>query len=98
MDHSQYAIWRRSYRVAYPNTLWHMDGNMSLIQWGFVVYGAVDGYSRLILCLHYSSNNRTNTVYRLFVERFGYPSRVRSDQGGENVDVARLMLMPSTEP
>ena len=91
MDHSQYAIWRRSYRVAYPNTLWHMDGNMSLIQWGFVVYGAVDGYSRLILYLHYSLNNRTNTVYRLFVERFGYPSRVRSDQGGENVDVARLM-------
>ena len=70
--------------------------NMSLIRWGFVVHGAVDGYSRLIVYLHCSSNNRANTVYRLFVEageRCGYPSRVRSDQGGENVDVARLMLM-----
>ena len=37
------AIHRRIYRVAYPNALWHIDGNMSLVRWGFVVYCAVDG-------------------------------------------------------
>ena len=42
-----------------------------------------------------SSNNQANTVLQLFMqagETFGYPSRVRSDQRVENVDVARLML------
>ena len=32
------AIHRRAYCVAYPNAVWHMDGNMSLIRWGFVVH------------------------------------------------------------
>ena len=90
------AIHRRTYRVAYPNALWHIDGNMSLVRWGFVVHGAVDGYSRLIVYLHCSSNNQASTVLQLFMqagERYGYPSRVRSDQGVENVDVARMMMM-----
>lgn len=42
-----------------------------------------------------SNNNCALTVLRLFVEavsEFGVPSRVRSDQGVENVDVARWML------
>ena len=90
------AIHRRAYRVAYPNAVWHIDGNMSLIRWGFVVHGAIDGYSRLITYLRCSSNNRADTVLQSFIEaceRYGYPSRVRSDQGGENIDVARLMLL-----
>ena len=42
-----------------------------------------------------STNNRADTVLRLFVEAsntFGAPSRVRCDQGIENLDVARWML------
>ena len=45
--------------------------------------------------LQASDNNRASTVLTLFIEatdNHGWPSRVRSDKGGENVDVARVML------
>lgn len=56
---------------------------------------AIDGYSRLVLCIQCSGNNRSSTVYDLFlqaVEQYGLPSRIRCDQGGENVKVAQHML------
>ena len=40
-------------------------------------------------------NNHADTVFELFVnvvELLGLPSRVRTDSGGENVDVATFML------
>ena len=46
----------------------------------------------MIVYIHCSTNNRARTVYELFVSavsQFGVPSRVRSDQGGENVRVAQ---------
>ena len=48
-----------------------------------------------LLCMYSASNNRADTVLQLFVEAtdtFGIPSRVRSDQGRENIMVARYML------
>ena len=60
-----------------------------------MIHGGIDGYSRRIVYLHASSNNRADTVHRLFrsaVDECGWPSRVRSDKGGENVDVAKAML------
>ena len=60
-----------------------------------VTHGAIDGYSRLVLYLHCTSNNRAETVYEQFlnaVRSHQLPSRIRSDQGLENVLVARHMI------
>ncbi|KAM4521387.1 uncharacterized protein V3H82_002128 [Fundulus diaphanus] len=88
-------IQRRVYSVPSPLALWHIDGNHKLIRWRIVIHGGIDGYSRKIMFLTASSNNRATTVLRAFlgaVQKFGLPIRVRSDKGGENVEVARYML------
>ena len=88
-------VTRRKYNVPGPNSLWHIDGHHSLIRWGFVVHGGIDGFSRLIVYLHCSTNNCASTVTDLFCHAttlFGIPSRVRSDRGGENVGVCEFMI------
>ena len=60
-----------------------------------VIHGGIDDYSRMIVFLSCSTNNVSVTVYRLFTaaaERFGLPSRVRSDFGGTNILVAQHMI------
>ena len=88
------TVSRRAYSVAGPNSLWHLDGHHSLITWGFVIHGAIDGFSRLVTFLHCSTNNRSGTVADLFLnatQGYGWPSRVRTDHGGENTQVWQLM-------
>ncbi|KAL0992410.1 hypothetical protein UPYG_G00092900 [Umbra pygmaea] len=89
------VIQRRTYCVGAPLALWHINGNHKLINWRIVIHGGIDGYSRKIMFLRASNNNRATTVLSCFlaaVENFGLPVRVRSDKGGENVEVARFML------
>jgi hypothetical protein len=89
------AIVRRTYSVPGPNHLWHLDGNHKLIKYRLVIHGGIDGFSRLITYLACANNNRASTVLDEFVcatEQYGTPSRVRTDKGGENVDVWRLMI------
>ena len=88
------VIRRRIYYVPHPNYMWHIDGHHKLIQWRFVIHGAIDGFSCAIVYLKCSDNNRAPTVLRLFqdgVSQFGLPEHVRSDHGGENVDVYLIM-------
>ena len=63
--------------------------------WRLVIHGGIDGFLRLIVFVKCSTNNLASTVLDCFVQAvrsFGLPLRVRSDKGGENVDVARYML------
>ncbi|KAK3084140.1 hypothetical protein FSP39_008884 [Pinctada imbricata] len=86
---------RRVYNVVAPNHLWHIDTNHKLIRWRFVIIGGIDGFSRRIMFLKCSDNNKASTVLQHFlngVERYGCPNRVRSDKGLENVGVADFML------
>ena len=59
------------------------------------MHGGIDGYSRRVVYLHASDNNRADTVERLFREAVsvcGWPSWIRYDKGGENSDVARAVM------
>lgn len=88
------CIKRRVYSVPCPNYLWHADGNHKLIRWRFVVHCAIDGFSRLVTFLKASDNNCSQTVLGLFNEAsstYGFPMRLRTDYGGENVLMWRRM-------
>ena len=91
----RFRIHRRVYSVPCPNYLWHIDGNHKLIRWGFVLHHGIDGFSRLVTFGRFSGNNRAETVLQLFreaIERYGQPLRIRTDYGGENVDIWRDMV------
>ena len=89
------TVVRRHYSVPSVNSLWHIDGLHCFIRWRMVIHGGIDGFSRLIVYLYCSTNNRSSTVFELFqqaVRRYGWPSRVRSDLGLENISVAHAMI------
>lgn len=86
------VVRRRVYSVPGPNAVWHIDGHHKLIRWRFVTHGGIDGFSRTIKC---SVDNTADTVLANFqgaVSQYGLPSRVRSDLGGENVNVWRYIV------
>ena len=45
VERRSHVINRRTYMVAAPNAMWHVDGNHKLIRWWFVIHAGVDGFS-----------------------------------------------------
>ena len=86
---------RRRYHVEGTNCLWHVDTNHKMIRWRIIVHGGVDEFSRTLVFLNCSNNNRAATNLSFFkhgVRRYGLPEKVRTDLGGENVDIWRYMV------
>lgn len=89
------AIKRREYTVAGPHHMWHIDGHHKLAPYGLVTHGCIDGFSRMVLYLECTDNNRSTTTLKLFkqaVREHMVPARVRGDRGGENVLIADYMI------
>ena len=81
-------IRRRVYDVPFPHFMWHIDGNHKLIRWKMVIHAAIDGFSRLLLYIHCSDNNKAETVMKLFSQAVQthkvVPRKIRTDYGTEN--------------
>ena len=89
------VIRRQVYTTAFPNAVWHLDGNHKMIKWRMVIHAGIDGFSHLITYIKCANNNLASTVLEEFlngVSTYGLPNSVRTDCGGENVDIWRYML------
>ena len=86
------------YNTALSHSLvsFYSDLHHKLIRWRLATHGGIDGYSRLLIVyLKFTSNIWLTTIYDSFVgavREHHLPSRVRSDQGGENVLMAQHMI------
>lgn len=86
---------RRVYNVMGPNQLCHIDTNLKLVRWQFVIVRGIDGFSRLIMFLKCTDNNISETLLQCYlsgVDKFVILSRVWSDKWMENVSVVDFML------
>ena len=60
-----------------------------------MVHHCIDGFSRLVTFCRCCTNNKASTVLMSFhdaIRKYGRPFRIRSDHGGENVEVWRDMV------
>ena len=89
------AVWRRVYHVSGANEVWHVDGNHKLIKWRMVVNGGIDGFSLLVTFMKCHTNNKSKSVLNAFmsgVQKYGFPCKVHTDHGGENIEVWCAMM------
>jgi len=90
------AVYRIIYKNNGVNYAWHLDGWHKLISYKIVVHGCVDGFSRKVIFLKASTNNKATTVFTSFFtkveESHEIPALISVDGGGENVLVADYMI------
>ena len=95
------AIRRRTYHSNGTNAVWHIDGNHKMIHWHLVVHGGIDGFSRTVVFLKCSSNNKAVTVLDCFTKAtqlYDIPKKIRTDCGGENTEIWRFMIHHHSSP
>ncbi len=66
-----------------------------MIRWRLVIHAGIDGLSRCVVYLKCSFNNCATSVLDVFlksISEFGIPFSVRSDHGGENIEIWKFML------
>ena len=93
VERHSHVVNRRTYLVAAPNSVWHVDGNHKLIRWRLVVHAGVDGFSRSIVYIECASNNKSATVLNVFrvgVSEFGDESCVIAGSSIYNERVERM--------
>lgn len=62
-------------------------------EWGIVIHGCIDGFSRKLIYCEVSDNNKGRQVKEYFIaaiRREGYPCAIRVDYGVENRASARV--------
>ena len=78
---------RGRYVVKGPNWVWSADGHDKLADFGFQIYGLIDGYSRFVLNAFVGVTNRCQVAimkyFLLCVLAWGIPMQLRSDKGTE---------------
>lgn len=90
----KFGIYCETFQSFVPGTTDCKQCFVFLFRWRFVVHGAIDGFSRLIVFLAASDNNRQETVLSHFLSAcntYGLPSRIRVDDGGENNSVCSVI-------
>jgi hypothetical protein len=89
-------IQRTRYNGIAPGHVTHIDTHHKLGKYGFITFGAIDGYSHEILSLECLSNNRSFTLLESYLDSPGFQSRgipnlIRGDRGLENVAIATFI-------
>ena len=92
----KWKIRRRVYNGVAPGYIWHIDTHHKIGKFGFVTFGAVDGFTHQIMSLSCCNNNQASTLLNAFinspmVQQRSLPIFIRGDGGLENASIAKLI-------
>ena len=86
---------RRKYPNRSSNAVWHIESTCKLVNYKFIVSGAVDRHSSYIMCLKCPNNNKVTAACRLYKEAITnriVPLQARRDKGCENKIITKSMV------
>lgn len=92
--------WKGSLGSLYWSCNYTMANDIFYDRWQIVVHGGIDGYSRKIMYLKASTNNKASTVFSSFlaaINEFGLPERFRCEKGTLHVMCCVLLCVSLCE-